>query len=174
MAARPWEFKSPPEHKTFLRKQSQPKIILYNSYIQAIRNSVGSNLFRNLYMLIGKKEVDVLENGNLSCAVFVSSILYFFKLLPDLHATVSSTVADLEKSGWISVKRLRPGTVLVWEAQKFGNENHEHIGFYMGANRAISNSSKKHRPAWHHYEFGTKNGQPVRKIKQIFWNKKLK
>ena len=124
-------------------------------------------------MLINKKEVDVLKDGKLSCTVFVSSILYLFKLLPDPHATIRGTIADLKKSGWVNIKKPKPGTVLVWEAQFLGNESHEHMGFYMGGNKAISNNTKKHQPTWHHYEFGAKNGQPVRKIKQIFWNKKL-
>ena len=114
-----------------------------------------------------------MKDGKLSCAVFVSSILYLFKLLPDLHATIRGTTADLKKSGWVNIKKPKPGTVLVWEAQFLGNESHEHMGFYMGGNKAISNSRKKHQPTWHHYEFGAKNGQPVCKIKQIFWNKKL-
>ena len=159
---------------TFLKNQKTPKIILYDSLVQTVQNSVGSNLFRNLYFHIGKKKIDVLENGNLSCAVVVSWILYIFRLISDKHTTVLGTVADLKKSGWIEVKKPRPGAILVWEIKKFKNGGkHQHIGFYIGKNQAVSNSSKKHQPTLHHWTFGIKNGRPVRKIDRIFWNKKL-
>ncbi len=156
------------------KKPLEVKVILKKSYIKAIRNSVGSNLFRNLYASVNGKRKDVLENGALSCAAYASSILYLFKLTADTHATVKGTAADLEKSGWTKIKKPREGTVLVWESKKFGNGNaHKHIGFYIGKNKAISNSYKKHRPILHHWTFGAKNGRPVRKVEQIFWNKKL-
>ncbi len=169
----------PSAHSTFFshmvsKKTLDVKIILNESYIKAIKNSVGSNLFRNLYAYVNGKKKDILEDGTLSCASFASSILYLFKLITDTHATVKGTVADLKKSGWVQVKKPRNGTVLVWEAQEFGSgEAHKHIGFYIGKNKAISNYFKKHHPILHHWTFGMKNGRPVRKVEQIFWNKKL-
>ncbi len=156
------------------KKSSDVKVILKESYIKAIKNSVGSNLFRNLYAYVNSKKKDILEDGALSCATFTSSILYLFKLTADTHATVKGTVADLKKSGWVQVKKPRNGAVLVWEAQEFRNgEAHKHIGFYVGKNKAISNHFNKHQPILHHWTFGMKNGRPVRKVEQIFWNKKL-
>ncbi|MBI2063083.1 MAG: hypothetical protein HYT61_02475 [Candidatus Yanofskybacteria bacterium] len=174
MDASPWEFKSPSEHNNFLKKQEKPKIVLFDSYIKTVKNSIGSNLFRNFYCKIGSKTVDVLEDGNLSCAKFVSSILYLFKLISDMHTTVSGTVADLQKSGWIQTAKPRVGTVIVWEAKKVKNGNfHKHIGFYIGNKRVISSSYEKHQPIVHHWTYGTKNSKPVRKVEQIFWNKSL-
>jgi hypothetical protein len=156
------------------KKPLDVKIILKESYIKAIKNGVGSNLFRNLYAYVNGKKKDVLEDGILSCAVFTSSILHLFKLTADIHATVRGTAADLEKSGWTKIKKPREGAILVWEAQESGSgEAHKHMGFYIGKNKAISNSYKKHRPILHHWTFGVKNGRPVRKVEQIFWNKKL-
>ena len=156
------------------RKESDVKILWGESYFKAIKNGAGSNLFRNLYALVDGKRKDILENGALSCAAFVSSILYLFKLISDTHATVQGTVADLKKSGWTKIKKPREGAVLVWKPQDFGSgEAHKHIGFYIGNGRAISNFYKKRQPILHHWTFGTKNGRPVRKIEQIFWNKKL-
>ncbi len=155
-----------------MKKQKKPKIILYDSYIQTIRNGIGSNLFRNLYARVGGKKVDILRDGDLSCAVFVSSVLYLFKLIFDVHATVDGTIADLKRSGWKEIFRPQPGAVLVWQSQKFkdGSE-HKHIGFYIDKDRAISNNNKNHKPALHHWTFGIKNGQPGRKIEQILWKK---
>ena len=76
------------------RKVLDVQIILYDSYLHAIKNSVGSNLFRNLYAYVDGKKMDILENGNLSCANFVSSILYSYKLIGGKHATVDGTVRD--------------------------------------------------------------------------------
>ena len=174
------------------KKPLDVKVILKESYIKAIMNSVGSNLFRNLFASVNGKKKDILEDGALSCAAYVSSILYLFKLIADTHATVKGTVADLVKSGWTKTKKPREGAVLVWEAKEFGNSGaHKHIGFYIGKNKAISNSFKKYHPISHHWTFGihpiksgkagtakqlfdrVKNGRPVRKVEQIFWNKKL-
>jgi hypothetical protein len=177
------------------KKVPNVRIILNESYIKTIKNSLGSNLFRNLYAHIDGKKIDILRNGNLSCANFVSTILHRFKLIKDIHATVEGTIKDLERSGWQKIKKPKPGAILIWEARKFGSNNtHKHIGFYIGKNKAIStssNSSKKGQPTLHHWTFGiypiksgkagtakrsfdrAKNGQPARKVEQIFWNKKL-
>jgi len=174
------------------KKPLDVKIILKESYIKAIGNSVGSNLFRNLFAHVNGKKKDILEDGVLSCAAYASSILYLFKLIADTHTTVKGTVADLVKSGWTEIKKPKEGAVLVWEAGKFGGRDaHKHIGFYIGKNKAISNGFKKRRPILHYWTFGVhpiksgkagtaqqlfdgvKNGRPVRKVEQIFWNKKL-
>ncbi len=174
MDASPCEFKSRPGHQTFLKKQEKPTILLFDSYIQTVKNSVGSSLFRNFYMQINGKKIDVLEDGNLSCARFVSSILYIAKLVRDMHTTVLGAVADLEKSGWTKITKPGIGAILVWEAKKFKSGNvHKHIGFYVGNNRAISSRGERRQPIMHHWTFGVKNGRPIRKIEQIFWNKKL-
>lgn len=156
-----------------MKRQEKLKILLYDSYIQTVKNSIGSNLFRNLYAKIDERKKDILENGNLSCAVFVSSVLYLFKLASDLHSTVTGTVVDLKKSGWIEIKKPQPGAILVWEIKKFKNGQHKHIGFYVGNGKAISNRREKRHPVVHHWTFGAKKSQPVRKVEQIFWNTKL-
>lgn len=156
------------------KKVPDVKIILYDSYLQAIKNSVGSNLFRNLYAHVDGKRKDVLKNGILSCATFVSSILYLHKLIADTHATVNGTVKDLHKSGWREITTPKKGTVLLWEAVKFKDGSfHKHIGFYVNNSKAISNNTRKHRPASHHWTFGVRSGKPVRKVEKIFWHKRL-
>jgi len=74
-------------------------LILVKTYLAAIENSVGSKMFRNLYAKVNGKNKDITENGNLSCALYVSSLLYLFKLIKDIHATVSGTLGDLKRSG---------------------------------------------------------------------------
>lgn len=150
------------------------QIILYDSYLQAIKNSVGSNLFRNLYAYVDGKRNDILENGLFSCAIFVSSILYFYKLIGDVHATVDSTIRDLEASGWQKVSQPKKGAIIIWESLKFKGKYHKHVGFYMNEKKAISNSTGKRSPILHHWTFGIdKNKDPKRKILNFYWHKKL-
>ncbi len=146
-----------------------------------IKNSVGSKMFRNSYAKVNGKKTDILDDGELSCAFFVSSILAIFPLFELLkyppHATVEGTVKDLERSGWRKIpaaKEPQIGSIIVWEKKNFGkNDFHKHIGFYIGGKNAISNSLKKRTPIIHHWTYGEKNGRPVRKIEAVYWNKKL-
>ena len=98
-------------------KNPKVEIILFDSYFQAIKNSVGSGLFRNLYALVDGSKMDILKNGGLSCPVFLSSILYLFKLSTDVHATVDGTIRDMENFSWQIILKPRPGAVLLWEAK---------------------------------------------------------
>ena len=158
----------------YIKDSKKPVFLFFKNYITVIKNSIGSNIFRNLSFKIKGKNVDVLENGNLSCAFFVSSILYLFDLIEELHTTVSWTVRDMKGQGWKKIKKLIPGSILIWEEVIFkdGN-NHKHMGFYVGKGRAISNRYEFKTPRIHHWTFGTKNGKPKRKVEAIYWHKKL-
>lgn len=150
-------------------KMKKVEPIFKDTYLATIRNSVGSKMFRNLYAKVDGKKKDLAENGNLSCALFVSSILYLFKLIKDVHATVNGTVKDLRESGWTQIYKPKPGAVLVWVEKDFGKgEAHKHIGFFIGKGKAISNSSKKGWPTEHDWKFYDK-----REVELILWNPKL-
>lgn len=140
-------------------------LLLKDNYIQMIKNSIDSKMFKNLYMEINGEKKDITENGGLSCAYFASSILYILKLVKGVHATVSGTVKDLEDSGWIQIDEPKVGSVLVWPETNFdGQGPHKHIGFYIGENRAISNNYKLGYPVEHDWQF---NGE--RKVEKILW-----
>ncbi|MFN7088460.1 MAG: hypothetical protein ACK4NX_01380 [Candidatus Paceibacteria bacterium] len=147
--------------------------LLKDSYLKMIENSVGSRLFKNLYFKRRGKQIDVLRNGKLSCAVFVSWILRNFYLIKDIHTTVNGTREDLKKSGWRKIDKPKIGSVLVWEEKKFKDGGHKHIGFYIDKKVAISNGSKKGLPQKHHWTFGVKNGKPIRPVTEIWWHRKL-
>ncbi|HET7827436.1 MAG TPA: hypothetical protein VFK97_01040, partial [Candidatus Saccharimonadales bacterium] len=83
----------------------KPQRLYFESYIQLIRNSVGANTWRNFYVKTPSQDrFDALEDGDKSCAFFVSSILLMFKKVDSVHATVQSTVEDMKNHGWIVVK----------------------------------------------------------------------
>jgi hypothetical protein len=142
------------------------RLLLKDTYLQMIKNSLGSKLFRNLYAEVKGKEQDILRNGDLSCAFFVAMLLHQFKLIAEPHATVVGLVRDLERSGWVKTDILLPGAVVVWEElpQKSG-EHHAHIGFALNKMTAISHSDTERMPTEHHITFGTNNdGAPKRRI----------
>lgn len=145
------------------------KILFFENYLTMIRNSVGTNMFRNLNAEIDGINKDITENGNLSCAFFASSVLKILGLAKEIHATVHGTVRDLLASGWHEINEPKIGSVLVWEKVDFGgNDLHKHIGFYMGENKAISNDANIGTPQIHDYTF-----EGTRKIEKILWNDKL-
>jgi hypothetical protein len=147
------------------------RLLKKKNYLKMIENSAkGENfMFRNLFAQVNEAEVDILENGNLSCAIFCSAILYLQKMINDIHTTVSGVEKDMKVSGWTEIDLPKVGCVVVWNKIKYDdNSEHSHIGFYMGNDRAISNSYKDGMPKEHHYTY---NG--TRKIEKIYWHDQL-
>ncbi|MEF2175676.1 MAG: hypothetical protein V3575_04340, partial [Candidatus Absconditabacteria bacterium] len=114
-----------------------------------INNSVGSRIFKNAFFDDGKGQlVDVLDDGDLSCAYFVSSILNILGIINSVHCTVKGTLQAMEKNGWTknefkSIEKVSIGSIILWE-NNFGKDgSHYHIGFYIGDNLAVSNCSSQ-------------------------------
>lgn len=145
-----------------MEEKPKPKLLVRESLLQVARNSVGSKVFRNLFIEENGVRRDALEDGVLSCAVFVSWLLLPLRLINAAHATVESTVKDLEEFGWqsVEVSALQPGDVLVWGASP-ESDDHSHIGFYIGDGQAISNNSVDRTPSMHHFEYDGR--RPVEK-----------
>jgi len=148
-----------------------------------IENSVKDQnwMFRNFFVEDNGVEKDVLEDGRLSCAVFVSSILYLFnsgleftskqRWIKFTHANIPSTEKDMQDSGWYEIKELKPGSIIIWEKKNANNSENWHMGFYVGNDVAISNDSGKGNtgiPHRHHYTYND-----TRKIEKIYWHPEL-
>ena len=146
-----------------------------DTYLAMIQNSVHSNLFRNAYASVDGEKKDILRDGDLSCAFFVSSILNQFKLLKGgVHTTVSSTVRDMEESGWEKTEELAPGAVVVWVPQEQADgEVHAHIGFVFDAERAISTSYIQKTPVEHPIARAGNASSPERAIDAIYTHRFL-
>ncbi len=145
--------------------EEKPQRLYFKSYLQIIRNSVNSDMFRNFYVKTSERgEFDALDDGYNSCAFYVSAILVILKKLSGFHGTVDSTVEDLKKSGWQLVNNPQPGDVLVWEPRQFPEGMISHIGFYVGKGKAVSTSMRTKKPVEHEQNFGEDN----RKITQIY------
>jgi len=144
--------------------------LIKDSYLAVVKNSIGSRMWRVFFAEVKSKKKNISKRGKLSCAFFVSTILVMFSLIKKGHMTVKSTIKDMRTSGWFEIKKPRIGSILVWEATNFGGGDIcRHIGFYVGNNKAISNSSISRQPVIHDYKFGKNN----RKIEHIFWHKIL-
>ncbi|MBU2613122.1 hypothetical protein KJ925_01505 [Patescibacteria group bacterium] len=150
-------------------KRRQVFILLLDSYLAAIRGSVGSKMFRHLFASVGGKKQDIAKDGALSCGIFVSRVLVMFGLVKETHATVEGTLKDMEASGWKTIRTPRVGAVVVWEPVGA----HRHIGFVVGKGRAISNSTVKHVPVEHSLWKPAHAHGTTRRIESIWWYRKL-
>lgn len=153
---------------------SKPELEIFRSYRAAIENSVDSNFYRNLYFRINGTSIDVLDDGDLSCAFFVTTILYLFGLITERHTTVVSTVEDMRASGWYEIKEPRAGAIIHWGYKKNDDGTqgkHHHVGFYIDTEHAISNDSPSRVVAVHHPTYGTfPDGEARRDILAYYWN----
>lgn len=145
----------------------------FKNYMLTIERSIDSDLFKNLYAFVDEDEQDILQDGKLSCAYFVSSVLFHYKLIEDLHTTVRGLEADLERSGWQKVDDPRLGSIILWEPMPFADGSlRRHIGFYVGGTTAVSNSTLHRVPKTHDMN-STTEGAP-RGIEAIYWHSELK
>jgi len=149
---------------------SDPNIIKLQkeTYLRMIKNSVGIKLFNSFFIKFKDtgKISDILNNGEFSCAFFVSGVLTLCKYLDSPHTTVKRLREELVKAGWkkVSKSNFQPGDIVAWEKIVFpdGTEN-EHIGFVLNKTQAISTNYKNKKVIKHHITFNNK-----RKIIEIF------
>jgi hypothetical protein len=136
------------------------------NYLALIHNSLGSQLFKNRYAQVAGESQDLVEDGNLSCAFYVSSLCLLQGLISSLHLTVDGTVSDLLNSGWhkLDQAQAQEGDILGWGPSATG---HKHIGFYLGGDQAISNSSSAKVISQHHWLFEGADEQTRRQLELV-------
>lgn len=147
--------------------------LFFDTYIEAIKNSVGTRTYQTFWAEVNGKKTDITDKGRKSCAVFVSNLLLTFGLIQKGHATVAGSIEDMLASGWRNISKPRIGCVLHWEKTRRNGEENEHIGFYIGDKKAISNSAVERVPVEHHWTYGEKNGAPKVRIIGMYWHPKL-
>ena len=146
--------------------EDKPRRLYFETYLQLLRNSVGTEMFRNFYIRTADgHERDALSDGSDSCAFYVSSVLTIFRKLSCAHGTVKSTVEDLVHSGWkpADSSTTQAGDVIVWETMELAGGQYKHIGFSIGDDRAVSTSWTEKRVVEHDARFGG-----TRAIEQVF------
>jgi hypothetical protein len=145
--------------------EEKPVRLYFKSYLIVVRNAVGSRMFNNFYVKTPSRgEFDAFNNGEYSCAFFVSTVLLIFKKIEDFHGTVENLVAALKKASWQKVGELQPGDVIIWEPINFPEGQILHTGFALGDGRAVSTSWKQKCVIEHDINFGERN----RKIEAIY------
>lgn len=127
-------------------------------------------MFRNYYADFDGVRRDTMNDGETSCAFYVSAVLTIFGAFNCTSSTVMGVVKKLEEAGWEKVDTPEPGDVLVWEKVAFNGEEHEHIGFYVGDEEAISTSTSLKTPVRHDWLF---RDHAERKITSIYRGKHL-
>ncbi|NOZ45053.1 MAG: hypothetical protein GXP45_08160 [bacterium] len=119
-----------------------------------------TNIFRHIYKENKQSNPiqyqDILQDGSLSCAVFVSNLLFYFQKISDTSASVASLETLLPKNGWKKVdfdenkdmiSSIPKGAILIRANYKKNKKDFfiadYHIGFYIGNSKAISNVLSK-------------------------------
>ena len=142
----------------------------YKTYLAMIENSAGTRMFRNVYASVDGEEQEILRDGELACAYFVSGVLRMFDLCNEMHVTVRRLLRDMESSGWIQRKDPPPGAVVYWKERTYDDgEQHEHIGFLVGDEEAVSTDYRKCEVVRH--PLTELNGK--REVKAVYWHPKL-
>lgn len=147
------------------------KPLFFKSYIELIKNSENSTLFKSFYWEKDDWTVfDILDDWDLSCAFYVSSILKIFNLVNDVHLTVNSTIKDMFDNWWkeTEVWNLPIWSVILWNEREFDDWVHTHVWFYLWDWFAISNDLITKQIKKHSYNYDS-----TRNISKVFFNDKL-
>lgn len=134
--------------------QPTVKKLVLESYLAMVRDSLGARVWQHYYCEIEGVRQDIMDGGSNACAWFVSGILVMHRLIGSSHATVASTVKDLEESGWLHSKQPQPGSIILYEALSFEDgSSHTHLAIYLGDDRAVSTSYADAVPKEHDWRY---------------------
>ncbi|HSW65599.1 MAG TPA: hypothetical protein VLI54_00480 [Bacillota bacterium] len=120
---------------------------------------LGTTHFRRRYRPVRSAESrtgwrirDVANNGDDSCAAFVSYVLVANNLLGRSRSTVQTMVNAMEDHGWQETGEPVLGGVAVWGCREdivLDGSNLGHSGIYVGEGRFVSHSSIVFTPVEH-------------------------
>ena len=145
------------------------QLLVKQTLLAQCRGAIGSRQFQELWFDVNGETKNIVEGGSHSCAYFLSSILHNLSLITAVHATVSSTVRDMEQNGWTKIELPEDGAVVLWDVF----EGHQHLGVYVGNEQAISNSSEALTPQQHDWRYRNDEGVEKRKVLAIYTHPKL-
>ena len=146
--------------------KKKPVFELKKTLVSTVNGSVGSKMFRKCHFNIRNKSTEVLDNGDLACAFYVSTILIMFSLIKELHTTVLALEKDMIDSGWKRIENPRVGSVIIYGPKTYeSGKIHRHLGFFVGAGKVVDNSSEKKMPVKRKWNY--------RKVESIWWHNKL-
>ncbi len=143
--------------------------VIKKTLLGQVHGAVGSKQYQQLWVQQRKRLINVVQNGEHSCAYFISSVLHNLQLIAAPRATVVNLVKEMQAAGWYEIKTPKAGALVVWAVQ----DGHKHIGVYVGKEMCISNSTSKKVPAMHDWKFRTKKNPHGRNIEHILWHSLL-
>lgn len=149
------------------------EILKKKSYIKMIENSIGNKLFNSIIIKEEDGTIrDLLNDGEYSCALFVSSILFLHSLTHKSRSTVMNLEKDLLENSLftiVSENTIEPGDVIIWESVTYedGSQN-RHIGFAISDTEAISTSYIEKCVVRHPINKEIENSGEIRKMEKIF------
>jgi len=149
------------------------QILKKETYFKMIENAEGTEMFKSLFVRheeSGEVE-DILREGELSCAFFVSNLLLMFGWIDVPYANTRSIRRVLLEHGWkdVGTEDIQMGDVIFWEETEHKSGRYPHSGFALNEKEAISTSDKNHSVARQHITYGTKeDGLPVRAIEAVY------
>ncbi len=149
------------------------KILKKESYIKMIENSIGNKLFNSLIIREEDGTIrDLLNDGEYSCALFVSSILFLHSLTSRSRSTVNNLEKDLSENPLFTIinnNTIESGDVIIWESVTYedGSQN-RHVGFAISNTEAISTSYIEKCVVQHPINKEIENSGEIRKIEKIF------
>lgn len=150
------------------------EILKKETYLMMLENSIGSKLFNSIIIKNENGEVkDLLNDGEYSCALFVSGVLYLNIMTQRTRSTVNNLEKDLsENQSFVHIEdqnKIEPGDILIWESVTFedGSQN-RHVGFVISKDEAISTDYIKKHVVKHPINKDIESTGLPRKIERIF------
>jgi hypothetical protein len=150
------------------------EILRKETYLKMLTNSINTKLFNTIIVKDELGEVkDILNDGEYSCALFVSSILFLHSLTYKTRSTVLNLEKDLSENPlFIQISNqseIESGDVLIWESVTYedGSQN-RHVGFAISDTEAVSTNYIEKCVTKHPINKEIENTGEVRKIEKIF------
>ncbi len=148
------------------------EILKKETYLKMIENSIENKLFNSIIIKEEDGSIkDLLNDGEYSCALFVSGILLLHSLVLKTRSTVNNLEKDLLESSLfqeVEDKTIQPGDILIWESVTYedGSQN-RHIGFAISKEDAVSTNYIKKCVVKHPIHKEVENTGEIRKIEKV-------
>jgi hypothetical protein len=155
-----------PSDKIHLGEGGPVAIVDWRKHV--IEESIGNKIWQYFPIIRKDGRVDVINRGRLGCYLYVSMINIMTALSETHPGTwVAQAEEQLSESGWFQVQGTPRSVtdIVIWGEQ----DGHQHIGFYMGDDMAISmhddpdDPTGPRTPRRHHLTF-----EGTRAVEQIW------
>jgi hypothetical protein len=128
-----------------MNNKNKFEILPQETYLKMIENAIGTKLFNSIIVNKDGQKMDLLQNGEYSCAFFVSGILFLNLMIPQVKTTVNNLESLLQSSDkFEKVDTPKPGDIVFWEKILYEDDTeNRHVGFVWYEDKAISTNYKQ-------------------------------